>query len=150
MGVDQQTKKQIKMKKYFFLTLTLILFGVVSAGLVACGGDDEESSERDQRFVGTWNETHKGNLVVGLRFNANGTCVLGEWRAGGAERFNAKNEAQTFWSTNGSTLTISSPDAEINEDWGGSYAYTISPDGLTLVLVGITNDEWEGTYTKVK
>ena len=131
-------------KNNLILSFAFLLIGLFCVGLSSCGSDDDEGGSIDQNLVGTWYR-NGSSYTAGWRFNANGTCIEGEWSRGGSERFNTEREASTHWSTNGNKLTVRGD----GETW--SYIYSISNDGNTLTLTEADDDsDFGGTYTKKK
>ena len=139
------------MKRLFELMgCLLIAFSCITFN--SCGKDDNETGGSggtsggsiDQRLVGTWYDNSHSSFVCGVRFNANSTCVFGEWSKGDPERFNSKTEKASHWTTSGNKLDISYKFDDGDTD-SESYTYNISSDGKTLTLSG---GEFDGTYTK--
>lgn len=133
------------MKRLFEL-MGCLLIALSCISFSSCGSDDDDNGggDLDQRLVGTWYDNSHSSYVAGVRFNANSTCVYGEWSKGQSEKFNNKTEQASHWTTNGNKLNISYKydDGDTDSD---SYVYTISEDGKTLTLSG---GEFDGTYTK--
>lgn len=132
------------MKRLFEFTGCLLI-ALSCIGFNSCGSDDDDngSGGLDQRLVGTWHDNSHSSYVFGVRFNANSTCVFGEWMKGQSEKFNSKTEQSSHWTTSGNKLNISYYDGGDTENV--SYVYNVSEDGKTLTLNG---GEFDGTYTK--
>jgi len=105
---------------------------------------DISSESIDQRLVGTWYDNSHSSYDCGVRFNANSTCVFGEWSKGQSERFNSTTEKASHWTTDGNKLNISYKFEDGDTD-SETYIYNISSDGKTLTLNG---GEFDGTYIK--
>ena len=133
------------MKRLFEL-MGFLLIALSLIGFYSCSSDDDDNSggSIDQRLVGTWYDNSHSSYVSGVRFNANSTCVFGEWMKGQSEKFNSKTEQASHWTTNGNNLNISYKFDDGDTD-SESYIYTISEDSKTLILNG---GEFNGTYTK--